>query len=722
MERAAGPDAEVQSLTESRLFLTVSIPVYLRKEGSEATAGSGGAAWRFPVTIFLSAFLLFQVQPIAARYILPWFGGGPAVWTSCLLFFQIGLLAGYVYAHWLGSRSNARMEMAVHVFLLALSLLFLPIRPNAAVWEAPSGFDPSVRILLLLATTVGGPYFLLSATGPLLQRWFHRSEAGRSPWRLYALSNLGSLIALLTYPFLIEPYLRLDTQVGTWSVLYGLFVILCGATAWRYRIVSAAPEHSDDEAAARPGVGTILFWLGLSACGSTLLVATTNQISQEIAVNPFLWVAPLAIYLATFILTFESARFYRRALFAVGAGIFASAGGAMPSLAGAVPLRWQLVLYLVAMLVVCMLCHGELAASKPSPRYLTNFYVVIAAGGALGGAFVALAAPHLFTEFLEYPIGLAAACLLGFAGWLRTGAMADWRRGQFRVRVPLMALLFGGFTAIMAAVTTGNQASLASARNFYGILRVLERSDSNGPFRELRHGRTRHGFQYLEGAKRDWPTTYYGPHSGVAIALNALEGAHRRIAIIGEGAGTLAVWGRAGDTFRFYEINPDVDAFAHRWFSFLRDSKASIEVELGDARVRMEEELASGRSGGYDVIVVDAFTSDAIPFHLLTSQCADIYRRSLKPGGLLLLHISNRVLNLEPVARGMAQHLGWTPVLFVSGDDSETGESSSKWVLITANTDMLKRTGIAAGSAPWTLRAPIVWTDDFVSLWHVLNF
>ena len=665
---------------------------------------------------------MFQVQPMAARYILPWFGGGPAVWTSCLLFFQIGLLGGYLYAHWLGSRSSARVEGALHVALLALSLLFLPIRPNSATWKTASALDPSLRILLLLAATVGGPYLLLSSTGPLLQRWFTRSEPGKSPWRLYALSNLGSLIALLTYPFLIEPYLRLDTQVRMWSALYALFAVLCGFTAWRFRSVNGAAAVPDGEPMARPKPASILFWLALSACSSTLLVATTNQISQEIAVNPFLWVAPLAIYLATFILTFESDRFYRRALFAGAAGVLASIGCVIPSLSGVFSLRWQLLLYLAAMLVTCMLCHGELAAARPVPRYLTTFYIAIAAGGALGGVFVALIAPHLFTEFLEYPIGLAAACLLGFVGWLRSGAWAQWKRGQLGVRVPLMALLFGGFTAIMAAVTTGNQVSLASARNFYGILRVLERSDNNGPFRELRHGRTRHGFQYLEGPQRHWPTTYYGPHSGVAIALNALEGANRRIAVIGLGAGTLAAWGRAGDTFRFYEINPDVDAFAHRWFSFLKDSNARTETVLGDARVQMEREVAAGNSGQYDMIAVDAFTSDAIPFHLLTNECADIYRRNLKPGGLLLLHISNRVLNLEPVARGMAQYLGWTPVLFVSGDDPATGESSSKWVLLTASREWLARSGLGSRGAPWTRRAPILWTDDFVSLWHVLNF
>lgn len=701
----------------------MSLPVQLRGTGAAGPENRPAArALRFALTIFLSAFLLFQVQPIAARYILPWFGGGPAVWTSCLLFFQIGLLSGYVYAHFLSARASSRVQARLHVALLTASLLLLPIRPNA-IWKSASAVDPSGRILLLLAVTVGAPYFLLSATGPLLQRWFTASEPGKSPWRLYALSNLGSLAALVTYPFFIEPYFRLDTQVWTWSALYAAFAVLCGITAWRFGSAAVAqPVETMPDPAPRPTAKAILFWLGLSACSSTLLVATTNQISQEIAVNPFLWVAPLAVYLLTFILTFESDRFYRPAALAISAGVLAPLGCVTPSLSGVFSLRGQLVLYILAMLVTCMLCHGELARAKPAARYLTGFYVAIAAGGALGGAFVALAAPRLFTEYLEYPIALAAACLLGFAGWLRSGAMAQWKRGEFAVRIPLMALLFGGLTAIMAAVSTGNQTSLASSRSFYGILRVIERSDNNGSSRELRHGRTRHGFQYSDSSKRDWPTTYYGPHSGVAMALQALDRPARRIAVIGLGAGTLAAWGRAGDTFRFYEINPDVDAFAHRWFTFLKDSKARTETVLGDARVQLERELAAGRQGQYDLIAVDAFTSDAIPFHLLTAQSAELYRRSLAPGGLLLLHISNRVLNLEPVTRGMARYLGWTPLLFVSGDDAATGESSSKWVLLTSDSQFLVRSGLESHAAPWARREPILWTDDFVSLWHVLNF
>jgi hypothetical protein len=345
------------------------------------------------------------------------------------------------------------------------------------------------------------------------------------------------------------------------------------------------------------------------------------------------------------------------------------------------------------------------------------FYMTVAAGGALGGLFVALVAPHLFTEFLEYPIGLAAACLLGFVGWLRSGAWALWTRGKLGVRVPLMALLLGGITAVVATVTLSDQPSIASARNFYGTLRVTHQTDHNGLMRELRHGRTRHGFQYHEYPQRTWPTSYYGPHSGVGIARP-----NRRVGIIGLGAGTMAVWGRSGDTFRFYEINPDVEKMARDWFTYLHDSKARTEVVLGDARVQLERELAAGHSENFDLLAVDAFSSDAIPFHLLTAECSDVYRRHLAPGGLLLLHISNRVLNLEPVARGMARHLGWKPVLLISGDDQETGESSSSWVLLTSNTDFLERTGLGSVVSPWTRRTPILWTDDFVSLWHVLNF
>lgn len=657
------------------------------------------------------------------RYILPWFGGGPSVWTTCLLFFQTTLLIGYAYAHWLASVRNLALQAAIHITLLLLSLAFLPLHPSASVWKTFTGADPSGRILLLLTLTVGGPYVLLSATAPLVQRWFTIDNPQRSPWRLYALSNFGSFLALLSYPFVFEPLLRLRTQGAIWSSLYVVFALLCGFTAWRMRsarIDSGANVAS--QAAARPGVPTILFWLGLATCGSILLVATTNEISQDIAVSPFLWVAALAVYLLTFVLAFESDRFYRRTGFAIAAGLFAPIACTLPTISVGFSLRSQLIIYLIALFVTCMVCQGELARSRPSPRYLTTFYLTIAAGGALGGVFVALIAPRIFTEFSEYPIGLAGACALGFIGWMRTGALAEWTGRNFAVRVPLMALLIGGLTAIAAAVTGGNQGAVESARNFYGILRVMQRDDQNGQFLELQHGRTRHGMQYLGAARRNWPTSYYGPHSGIALALNAIDKPNRRIAVVGLGAGTMAVWGRPGDRFRFYEINPDVERFARKSFTYLRDSKAQTDIVLGDARVQLERELTTGRSHDFDLIAVDAFSSDSIPMHLLTAECADIYRAHLAPGGVLALHISNRALNLDPVARGMARYLGWTAVQAISGDDPATGESSSRWVLITPNRDFLERTGLHPGASGWSHRPPITWTDDFASLWHVLKF
>lgn len=657
------------------------------------------------------------------RYILPWFGGGPAVWTTCLLFFQTCLLAGYAYAHWLGSLANERLQAAIHIVLLLASLAFLPLHPDAAVWKPISAADPSWRILLLLTVTVCGPYLLLSATAPLVQRWFTMHNPQRSPWRLYALSNFGSFLALLSYPFVFEPLLRLRTQGSIWSALYVLFAVLCGWTAWRLRSLGkAASAAGEPESVTRPSARTVLFWLGLSASGSTLLVATTNQVSQDIAVSPFLWVATLAIYLLTFVLAFESDRYYLRAPFAIAAGLFAPIACTLPTISIGLSLRSQLVVYLIALFVTCMICQGELARSRPSPRYLTMFYLTIAAGGVMGGVFVALIAPRVFTEFSEYPIGLAAACLLGFLGWMRTGALAQWTSQNFAVRLPLMALLIGGLTAIVATMTAGKQGAVVSARNFYGILRVMERQDANGTFRELQHGRTRHGFQYLAPARRDWPTSYYGPRSGIAAALSAITTPNRRIGVVGLGAGTLAAWGHAGDTFRFYEINPDVEQIARTWFSFLGDSKARTEVVLGDARVQLERELAAGRSQDFDLIAVDAFSSDSIPMHLLTAECADIYRRRLARGGVLALHISNRALNLDPVARGMARYLGWTAVQIISGDNPETGESSSRWVLLTSKQDFLERAGLAHQLSGWSNRAPIIWTDDFASLWHVLKF
>lgn len=660
------------------------------------------------------------------RFVLPWFGGGPAVWTNCMLFFQSMLLAGYGYAHWLGSRRNQKLQSWVHLTLLAASLAFLPIAPRAAIWKSATASDPSGRILLLLAVTIGGPYLLLSATTPLLQRWFHLTRPHQEPWRLYALSNLGSFLALFSYPLVLEPYFKLSAQTWIWSALYVVFVALCGWVAWLMRgALPAEVEFAEVTGHARPSPLDIGMWLALSACGSLLLLGTTSQITQEIAVFPFLWIAPLSIYLLTFILTFESDRWYRRGVFAVLAGVLAPVTCAVISLSVAISVWKQFAVYLGALLVTCMVCHGELARSRPSPRYLTSFYLTIAAGGALGGVFAAILAPRLFSEFSEYPIGLAGACVLGFLCWMRSGALAQWTGRNFAVRLPLMALMFGGFISIYAAVIN-KQPGIEARRNFYGILRVVERRDNNGLLRELSHGRVQHGFEYLDPEKHSWATTYYGPHSGVALAIDALPHP-RRVAVVGLGTGTLAAWGRAGDTYRFYEINPNVEPIAREWFTFLQDSKARTEVVLGDARIQLERELAAGRSHDFDLIAVDAFSADAIPMHLLTAECAEIYRQRLAPGGILALHISNRSLNLEPVTRGLAKYLGWQARMVVIAKDlldEDKGESNSRWVLLTEKRETFTHSKVRDTMVGWsTSKEPVItWTDDFASLWPILRF
>ena len=677
-----------------------------------------------PLTIFLSAFLLFQVQPMIGRYVLPWFGGGPAVWTDCMLFFQTMLLAGYGYAHWLGSR-RGRVQAWVHLALLAASLAFLPIAPRAAIWKTTAAGDPSGRILLLLAATIGGPYLLLSATTPLLQRWFHLTRPQEAPWRLYALSNVGSFLALFSYPLVLEPYFRLSTQTWMWSGLYVVFVALCGWTAWQMRNAPAA-ELLAEARGRRASALDIAMWLALSACGSVLLLGTTSQITQEIAVFPFLWIAPLSIYLLTFILTFESDRWYRRGVFAVLAGVLAPVTCAViSSERGDLGVESSSRCTWARLFVTCMVCQGELARSRPSPRHLTAFYLTIAAGGALGGVFAALVAPRVFSEFSEYPIGLAGACILGFLCWMRSGALAQWTGRNFAVRVPLMALMFGGIISAYAAAIN-KQPGIEARRNFYGILRVVERRDKNGLLRELSHGRVQHGFQYLDADKRSWPTSYYGPHSGVALGIDALPHP-RRVAVVGLGAGTLAAWGREGDTYRFYEINPNVEPIARKWFTFLGDSKARTDVVLGDARIQLERELAAGRSHDFDLIAVDAFSGDAIPMHLLTAECAEIYRQRLAPGGIIALHISNRSLDLEPVTRGLARYLGWQArMVVVARDllDEDKGESSSRWVLLTEKRETFTNSKIRDTILGWSSsKEPVItWTDDFASLWPILRF
>ena len=692
---------------------------------------------RFGVTIILSAFLLFQVQPLIGKYILPWFGGGPAVWTACLLFFQLVLLVGYAYAHWACSRLPARLGSSIHLALLAVSLLVLPITPSP-LWKPSPGDPPTIKILLLLAATVGLPYLLLSSTAPLVQRWFSESLPGRSPYRLYALSNAGSLLALLSYPFLFEPWLALRNQVLSWSAAYGVFVILSGWSAVRAGFMDASPGPETElttgedrgDPVESPSGGTISIWLGLSAVGAVLLLATTNQMCQEIAVIPFLWVVPLAIYLLTFVISFESERWYDRRVFGFLVGVSAAASLSAITAGAGIPLSYHIIAYSITLFACCMCCHNELAKLKPHPRHLTLFYLTIAAGGALGGVFTAAVAPRIFTAFSEYPLALAACGVLTLVSWYRAQAWEPHMGRPHWVVGPMAGLMLAVVSGVIVMIGDEGPGAVVTRRSFYGILRLQREGAGPDERIKLVHGRVVHGEQFLAPDRRKWPTAYYGPDSAIGLAMKRHPRRLRetdqslRVGVIGLGAGTIAAYGLEGDYFRFYEINPDVIEISEDHFTYAKDSAATVDVVTGDARVRMESELTDNQPQGFDILAVDAFNSDAIPVHLLTAECMETYWRHLRPDGLLLFHISNHTLNLEPVVRGLAELRGTTALFFLDPGDRERAVSRSTWMIMTKNQEFLAdEVARAAVEKPTDPDIPaLVWTDDFASLWQVLKF
>lgn len=686
----------------------------------------------YAVTIFLGSFLLFQVQPLIGKYILPWFGGSPTVWTTCMLFFQVALLAGYGYAYLLSGMSGKRQGY-MHAALLGLALLFLPIAPSAGFWKPLALESPLLKILLLLSATIGVPYLILSTTAPLVQHWFLRSFPGRSPYRLYALSNFGSLLALLSYPFLVEPNLTLKHQVTAWGWGFCAFVLFCGWCSVRMtRLPVIAGVHDSDLNTGTPLIGLassdVLLWLLLSACGSAMLLATTNQLCQEIAVIPFLWVVPLALYLVTFIISFNNERACDRLLWGM-----LLIGAIVPAcrvfhLGITVPLYVQILVYLALLFTCCMVCHSELARSKPDPRHLTAYYLIISAGGAMGGAFVALAAPALFSGFWEFPIFLAFSCLVILFTWFRAGVFAGAPRW-----LPF-SLIAGELVLIIFVVNyliSYRSMSIFNDRNFYGVLRVVKENDPNGERLSLMHGRVMHGTQFTSSDKEGLPTTYYGPGSAAGLALCyhprrfAPDPQQRglKVGIVGLGTGTLASYGKKGDIFRIYEINPEVIRISDRYFSFLRKSAAKIDVVAGDARIVMEDELKRNNPQHFDVLLIDAFSSDAIPVHLLTSECFAVYLKHLAQDGLLLVHITNRFLDLAPVVRAQAKAIGYRAELVKSAAVPEAAIGKAEWMILTRNQDFLAKAEVKSKLEPEPPpgAAPRLWTDDFASLWQILK-
>jgi SAM-dependent methyltransferase len=677
----------------------------------------------FAVSIFVSAFLLFLVQPLIARVILPWFGGSAAVWATCLMFFQLTLLVGYAYAHALIRFFRTRAQTTIHLVMLAASLLLLPILPGSG-WKPIDGLHPAVRIVALLAGTIGAPYLLLSTTGPLLQAWFSHRYQGFSPYRLYALSNAGSLIALIGYPLVIERLLRLHEQAYIWSTTYVIFVVLCAVVSITVRRAAAGsdePAEQPKEGDGHPSPARYLLWIGLAFCPSTLLVAVTSHMTQNISPVPLLWVLPLALYLLSFILTFESDRWYGRRvwfpLFVVAAALMT--GFLFPAAHNA-PIKAVIPVFTIAFFICAMVCHGELYRLRPSPRWLTSFYLMVSLGGALGGVFVGVLAPMLFRYYLELPLGLLAAVVLMGVVLRRSAPSLPGPVGRY-VEFALIGALAGGLLYLVAWVNPHSLAEYRIARrNFYGTIRVTDipETDETEGMRELQHGTITHGTEFLRADLHRRPTTYYGKPSGVGIALKDRPGSRpRKVGIVGLGAGTISAYGRPGDVFRFYEINPMVVDIAKNDFFYLKECPARWDVVLGDARLSLEREPPQQ----FDVLAVDAFSGDSIPVHLLTLEAFREYFRHLKPDGVLGIHVSNKYLKLAGVVVREAEALHQPVALIQNPDDDESGVYSSDWVMLAGNPAVLERPewnvpGRAPTPAPTEL-----WTDDYSNLMKILK-
>lgn len=780
----------------------------------------------FSLLSLLSAFLLFQVQPVISKFILPWFGGSPGVWTTCMLFFQIVLFGGYAYAHAL-TRLRPKTQWIVHSVLVVTALIFLPIAPGD-FWKPAGDEEPAGRILLLLLGTVGLPYFVLSSTSPLTQVWFTRALPGHSPWRLYALSNLGSLAALLTYPFLIEPRWDVTWQTWMWS---GGFVFFAGLSLWLARrslslastaprpVVTETPQTVPDAPVVEssPRWWQRLLWVLLPACASALLLAASNHVSQDVAVVPFMWVIPLSLYLLTFIICFEHERWYASwfwTLPAIGILFVTALGKKLDVTAEPAPnylfsLGWSFA----AVFMSCMVCHGELARLKPRTAHLTEFYLLMSLGGALGGLLVSWVAPQVFVTYLEWPLGLIICYVVAWGAW----AAWVWRSSIRRLSITLVGMLLAagslhllavkyvqpltdkqhwisvlaeilagldkGFYRWLAALprTTQNQIvslddsreaafylclfiaflllllmvwryprrslnyllvvisfALAAAgfhslqkqtlmvderlervRNFYGALNVDEDWDDGleNTYRTLTHGGIIHGMQNLGAAYREEPVTYYGHQTGIGKALDSLkERADARVAIVGMGAGTTACYARAGQAWRFYEINPEIPRLARKHFTYLADAEkrgAKVDTVLGDARLMLEREPDQK----FDVLLLDAFSGDAIPMHLLTKEAFAIYRRHMKPDGIIVVHVTNSYLALAPVVEKLASDIGWKTTRIITEEDGD--HDSTDYVMVTVNEPFLNATPRDYPEAKEPGDVPL-WTDRRHDLFQIL--
>ena len=675
-----------------------------------------GAAALYGVAVFVAAFLLFQVEPIMGRLILPWFGGSAAVWTVTVMFFQVVLVLGYLYAHLLVRYVRPDRQMFVHVPVLLASLAVLPILP-AASWRPVGGQDPTLRILGLLAVTVGPPFFVLCTCGPLFQAWYARTHG--QPYRLFSLSNGASLVGLLSYPLIVEARLGTHAQAYVWSSAYALFIALAVLITVRSSRAaeSTLPLRAAASSTRAPGWFDRLRWLGLAATPSLLTLAVTNHLTRNVAPIPLLWVLPLAVYLLSLIICFESDTGYRRSLFLpllpvvlllVAVNLFP--GDLEVGIFG------QIAFFIGALLVMCMVCHGELARLKPAPEYLTGFYLMVALGGALGGLFVAVVAPQVFSDYFELAFGIVL-CAVVVAVAVLGDLVRSTSRGRWPRRALALALVAG--TAVLGSYVLGrvqayDHGARLVARDFYGVSSVRDTGGSSPQAqRVLYSGTIVHGEQLLAARQALTPVSYYGPSSGLGQLMSEehRSPAPERVGVVGLGAGTIAAFGRPGDSYRFYEIDPLDISIARRWFSFLRLSPAHVDVISGDGRLSLEREP----SQHFNVLVADAFNGDAVPIHLMTLQAFELYFRQLTPGGVLAVNVSNRYLNLTPVVARAAAALGKQAIRIEDpGEATETLYRRSNWILITSSHTLAAKLARAKHAELLTPNnSTRLWTDDY---------
>jgi SAM-dependent methyltransferase len=734
-----------------------------RPPASAARPRAAGAAVLaiYACAVFSSAFLLFLVQPLFSRMVLPLLGGSPAVWNTCMLFFQAALLGGYLYAHLTSQRFTPRAQALVHLGLLAVAAAVLPVSVSGAA--PPGDGSPIGWLLLLMATTVGLPFFVLSGTGPILQRWFTATghPGAANPYWLYAASNLGSMLALLSYPVWMEPRLRLAEQSATWAVGYGLLGLLlcaCAAAVWRARDAAAAAVADAPPVPRRERA----VWVGLAFIPSSLLLGVTTYVTTDLTPVPLLWVVPLALYLLTFALVFAprplvSHRWMVLSQPAMIAGaVLLYMDGHLREPQLAVPV------HLLALFITAMVCHGELSRRRPHPGRLTEFYLWISVGGVLGGIFNVLVAPVLFTRIYEYPLVLALACLARPWPAERTpgskhaslavqvallGAVLYWSTGgtdnppPTMVAVPIAivavhALTLGvGRWPVWLAVCLGglllrgiydevsSRNTLTTRRTFFGHYRVYV-NPADGGYSILTHGSTLHGAQSLDPKRVAEPLTYYvrnGPFGDIFASRPVLTRT-TRVAVVGLGTGTTAAYAQPGEDWTFYEIDPGIVEIARdpRYFTYLRNAEAPVHVVLGDARLS----LARGTGAPYDLILLDAFSSDAVPVHLLTREALDTYLRRLAPGGRIAYHVSNRYLDLESVVGSLARERGLA-VRVGSGPPSRSAEYQqwSTWVVVARSERDLASLGRRdRWRDPKILPGTRPWTDDYSSVLSVFRW